>query len=222
MHKGKTKFMTNYETDSIITVEGHNIEKVEEYKYLGQNIKMKDCTYEEVMKRIKSGWSCFGRHKDILCDKRIPMIWRKKVFNQCVLSTMTYGAETWTTTKYLENKLQTAQRAMERKMLQISIRDKVRCSEIRKKTGVKDIIEKIKEAKWRWAGHVARLNDNRWTRRILEWQPRTGKRKRGRQKKRWRDDITSYLGTTWTRQARERQLWKDHEEGYIRQWMDTA
>ena len=49
------------------------------------------------------------------------------------------------------------------------------CSIIRQKTGVKEIIEKVKEAKWRWAGHVARMNDNRWTRRLMDWQPRMGK-----------------------------------------------
>ena len=79
----------------------------------------------------------------------------------CVLPTMTYGCETWTTTKYLEQKLRTAQHAMERSMLNITLRDKVRNSEIRNKTKVKDIIEKIKEAKWRRAGHVARRDDNR-------------------------------------------------------------
>ena len=31
---------------------------------------------------------------------------------------------------------------------------------------------KIKEAKWRWAGHQMRRDDNRWTRRVTEWQPR--------------------------------------------------
>ena len=35
----------------------------------------------------------------------------------------------------------------------------------------------IKLAKWRWAGHTTRRNDNRWTTRIRNWQPRTGKRK---------------------------------------------
>ena len=51
---------------------------------------------------------------------------------------------------------------------------------------------KIKEAKWRWAGHVMRRDDNRWTRRVTEWQPRNGKRTRGRQKRRCRDDLTIY------------------------------
>ena len=99
---------------------------------------------------------------------------------------------------------------------------KVRNSEIRKQTHVKDIILKIKEAKWRWAGHLMRKDDNRWTKRMTEWQPRCGQRGRGRQKLRWRDDITSYAGTTWTRLAQDRKQWKNHEEGYIQQWMNTA
>ena len=67
-----------------------------------------------------------------------------------------------------------------------------------------------------------RKDDNRWTKRMTEWQPRCGKRGRGRQKLRWRDDITSYAGTTWTRLAQDRKQWKNHEEGYIQQWMNTA
>ena len=73
----------------------------------------------------------------------------------------------------------------------ITLPDKVKNSVIRSKTKVKDILEKIEEAKWRWAGHVARKEDNRLTKRLTEWQPRTGKRRRGRQKRKWRDDITT-------------------------------
>ena len=220
IHKGKTKFMTNFQTNESIVVENDEIERVDSYKYLGQTVKMEDNTREEVLIRIKAGWSCFGRYKDILCDKKLPLILRRRVFNMCVLPTMTYGCETWTTTKYLEQKLRTAQHAMERRMLNITLRDKVRNSEIRNKTKVKDIIEKIKEAKWRWAGHVARRDDNRWTKRLTEWQPRTGKRRRGRQKRRWRDDLTAYMGTAWSRLAQDRSRWLLHEEGYTRLWME--
>ena len=47
-----------------------------------------------------------------------------------------------------------------------------------------DIIEYTLKQKWKWAGHIARLRDNRWTKRCTEWQPRRGKRSRGRPSRR--------------------------------------
>ena len=75
---------------------------------------------------------------------------------------------------------------------------------------------------WRWAGHIARMKDNRWTKRCTEWQPRRGKRSRGRPSRRWQDDITEKEGTTWIRKATDRRQWKTLMEGYILQWMDKA
>ena len=215
IHKGKTKYMTNFETNETLKIEDESIDKVDSYKYLGETVKMEDNTREEILLKIKAGWRCFGRYRDILCDNSLPMSLRTRMFNECVLHTITYGAGTWSTTKDLERKLITTQRAMERQMLRISLRDKVKNTDIRQKTKVKDILEKVKEAKWRWAGHVARMQDNRWTKRLTEWQPRTGKRKVGRPKRRWRDDLTSYLGTTWTTEAQDRRSWQLLEEGYI-------
>ena len=85
-----------------------------------------------------------------------------------------------------------------------------------------DIIECTLKQKWKWAGHIARLEYNRWTRRCTEWQPRRGKRSRGRPSRRWQDDITEKEGTTWIRKATDRRQWKTLMEGYILQWMDKA
>ena len=57
------------------------------------------------------------------------------------LSAMTYGAETWAVTKHQEKKHAVAQRSMERLLLNITKRDKIRSETIRCKAGVKDIIE---------------------------------------------------------------------------------
>ena len=96
------------------------------------------------------------------------------------------------------------------------------CSEIRKRTKVIDIIEYALKQKWKWAGHRARLKDNRWTKRCTEWQPRRGKRMRGRPSRRWQDDMTEKEGTTWIRKATDRWRLKTLMEGYILQWMDKA
>ena len=85
---------------------------------------------------------------------------------------MTYGSETWKLPKTMENKLRSAQRGMERSMLEISLRDRKRASWVREKTKVKDLLVAIKEKKWRWAGHVARREENRWNKRLTDWTPR--------------------------------------------------
>ena len=64
-------------------------------------------------------------------------------------------------------KLKTAQRAMERKMLDLKLQEKIPYSEIRKRTKIIDIIEYTLKQKWRWAGHIARMKDNRWTKRCI-------------------------------------------------------
>ena len=124
--------------------------------------------------------------------------------------------------KKTNDKLRTAQRAMERKMLDLKLQDKIPCSEIRKRTKIIDIIEYTLKQKWKWAGHIARMKDNRWTKRCTEWQPRRGKRSRGRPSRRWHYDITEKEGTTWIRKATGRRQLKTLMEGCILQWMDKA
>ena len=222
VHKGKTKYMTNYADNEDILIGQQKIEKVTEFKYLGQTTHLKDTTKEEIYARIRAGWSCFGKNKEILQDKQLPISLKKQVMDQCILPTMTYGCQTWSLNKQMTNKLRTAQRAMERKMLDLKLKDKIPCAEIRKRTKIIDIIEYTLKQKWKWAGHIARLKDNRWTRRCTEWQPRRGKRSRGRPSRRWQDDITEKEGTTWIRKATDRRRWKTLMEGYILQWMDKA
>ncbi|KAI8440612.1 hypothetical protein MSG28_001831 [Choristoneura fumiferana] len=90
---------------------------------------------------------------------------------------MTYGSETWCFTLGLINRLRVAQRAMERAMLGVSLRDRIRNEEIR--TRVIDIAKRISLLKWQWAAHIARRADGRWGRKVLEWRPRIGKRSVG-------------------------------------------
>ena len=52
--------------------------------------------------------------------------------------------------------------------LGIKITDKIPNEEISVKTNTLNIIKHITNTKWRWAGHVARMQDNRWTIRTTE------------------------------------------------------
>lgn len=162
---------------------------------------------EEINNRVRAGWASYNKYREFLNDKKITVWIKKRIFDMCILPTMTYGCQTWTLTNQRKNKLRSAQRAMERRMLNISIRQRIPHKDIRRRTGLKDIVEHAARLKWKWAGHVARLRDDRWTKRCTEWRPHGGKRNRGRQPRRWRDDINEVTGTIWQRHARDRNEW---------------
>lgn len=54
------------------------------------------------------------------------------------------------------------------------------------------IHEHIEKRQLTWFGHVKRMNVNRWPRKILEWTP-LERRKRGRPRRSWRDDINQAM-----------------------------
>ncbi|GBP53710.1 hypothetical protein EVAR_39864_1 [Eumeta japonica] len=49
---------------------------------------------------------------------------------------------------------------------------------------------------------------------IKDWYPRDGKRKRGRQHRRWEDKLKLTAGPNWRRVARDRKQWKMLEEAF--------
>ena len=128
------------------------------------------------------------------------------------------GTETWPLTIGLIKRLKLAQRAMERAMLGVSLRDRIRNEEIRRRTKVTDIALRISKLKWQWAGHIARRTDGRWGRKVLEWRPRNGKRSVGRPPTRWSDDLLKIAGRRWMQAASDRSLWKSLGEAYVQQW----
>ncbi|CAH2234461.1 jg17763 [Pararge aegeria aegeria] len=141
--------------------------------YAGSNFE------KEVNRRIQLGWAAFGKLRDIFSSK-IPQCLKTKVFEQCVFPVMTYGTETWPLTMGFIRRLRVTQRAMERATLGVSLRDRIRNEEIRRRTRVTDIAQRVAKLKWQCARHKARRTDGRWGLKVLEWRPRTGKRSVGR------------------------------------------
>ncbi|CAH2235137.1 jg16128 [Pararge aegeria aegeria] len=76
-----------------------------------------------------------------------------------------------------------------------SLRVRIRNDEIRRRTKVTGIAQRISKLKWQWAGHVCRRNDGRLGRRVLEWRPRIGKRSVGRPPARRTDDLKKVAGS---------------------------
>ena len=158
----------------------------------------------------------------ILKTRKIPLNLRVRLLEQCIIPVMTYGAQTWTITPAVIEKLQVAQRAMERALLGITLRDRRRNSWIRDKTKMIDIGERIAQLKWDFAGHVARLKDGRWTGKMVQWRPWAERRSRSRPAARWSDDLKKTAGLHWIREAQDRKNWQIKKEAYVKKWTPTG
>jgi hypothetical protein len=76
--------------------------------------------------------------------------------------------------------------------------------------GKPDIIAEIKSKRLEWLGHVVIMEENRTVKRVFEGNL-SGKRKTGRPRKRWLDDIEEDLRLMkvkrWRKKATEREVW---------------
>ena len=90
------------------------------------------------------------------------------------------------------------------------------------KVKLEDWIAGQRRRKWRWAGHVARRNDNRWSNKMLHCIELEGRRPQGHPKTRWRDAIESFVGSQttcsrrdWTTLAQNGDAWKSFEDKFV-------
>jgi endonuclease/exonuclease/phosphatase family metal-dependent hydrolase len=216
----KTKIIINsHATKGSIKMRGEELQIVDEVVYLGQQITMKSSRSGEIQRRISAGWIAFAKYRKIL-KSNIPICLKRKIYHGCIEPVITYGSQVWALNKRLVSKLRTTQRSMERAIIGVTKRDHLTNKKVRELSGTNDIISTIKKLKWSWAGHIARMKDNRWTQRTMEWIPIGQKRERARPMTRWDDEIIKFMGVTWIRKAQDRKLWKIHGEAFVQQWTD--
>ncbi|CAK1591052.1 unnamed protein product [Parnassius mnemosyne] len=213
MNTTKTKVMTNHDKVPI-TVNDTKIEYVEEYIYLGQIISPKDLTTKEINNRVQLAWKRYWSLKEIFKNPQIPLKAKKKIFDSCILPIMTYGCQSWSLTKHNLRKLENCQHSMERSMLNIKLKDKIKLETLRNQTKINDVTHCVRKLKWKWAGHMMRNNKEKWAKNVTEWCPRQNKRKKGRQRLRWEDDIRKIAGVTWRRITQDRKAWQALGEAF--------
>lgn len=203
----KTKIMTNYLELPIIFNQKH-VDYVQEYIYLGQLVSFMKSGEREIIRRISLAWNKFWSLSFILLDKKLKINIKREIMDMCILPVLIYGAQTWSLTEKQKNMLRINQRKMERKILCISLKDKIRNSEIRKRTGIQDVVIRATDIKWKWGGHLMRMEQQRWAQTTTVWEPRVGWRHQGRQATRWEDYFGKTAGSLWSRVAKDREEWK--------------
>ena len=137
-----------------------------------------------------------------------------KVYKAIVLSTLLYGAETWTVYRTQVKKLNAYMMRHLREIMKISWKDRVTNDEIYRSSGLASMADILIERNLRWTGHVHRMDAERLPRQLLYSQLSTGTRNQGRPRLRFKDVVKRNLKwrnisrDSWQTGACNRPAWR--------------
>ncbi|KAK3522926.1 hypothetical protein QTP86_009722 [Hemibagrus guttatus] len=106
--RSKTEYMCVNEREGSGTVrlQGEEVKKVQEFKYLGSTVQSNGECGKEVKKRVQAGWNGWRKVSGVLCDQKISARIKGKVYRTVVRAAMLYGLETVSLRKRQESELE--------------------------------------------------------------------------------------------------------------------
>ena len=220
------------------------VQASEGFKVLGTQFTLQGRTSAEFRSRIGAAWGKFHSLWPVLGKRDGNLTKRLRLFDTCVTQTALWCSESWLLTQNEKRRLQSTQHCMLRKIagprrrpeetwvdwIQRSTRI---ARSLAQHAGVRMWLETHLQSKWRWAGHIIRMQDDRLAKRAVEWRDSvwwhaevtnfTGHLRLRRPHKshwfRWEDDLKRYAASqgwqAWQTVARRRDVWRDHCEAFI-------
>ncbi|KAK3510573.1 hypothetical protein QTP70_010657 [Hemibagrus guttatus] len=112
--RSKTEYMCANEREGSGTVrlQGEEVKKVQEFKYLGSTVQSNGECAKEVKKRVQAGWNGWRKVSGVLYDRKISARIKGKVYRTVVRPAMLYGLETVSLRKRQESELEVAELKM--------------------------------------------------------------------------------------------------------------
>lgn len=220
INEAKTKYMKTTGTpvpnqeDNTITIGDQRFEVVNEFTYLGALIRADGDNASEIQRRIMAANRCFYGLQRHLRSKFLTRRTKCQIYKTLIRPVLTYGCESWTMRKSDEQLLL----VFERKVLRTifgAMREGERWRrrynfELRRDFGDPDIVAIVKIQRLKWAGHLARMTDNRAPAVLFRNIPE-GRRSVGRPRNRWSDGVQADLRTlgvtNWQLAAQDRAAW---------------
>ncbi|KAK3566160.1 hypothetical protein QTP86_028446 [Hemibagrus guttatus] len=112
--RSKTEYMcvNGREGSGTVRLQGEEVKKVQEFKYLGSTVQSNGECGKEVKKRVQAGWNGWRKVSGVLCDQKISARIKGKVYRTVVRAAMLYGLETVSLRKRQESELEVAELKM--------------------------------------------------------------------------------------------------------------
>jgi len=193
-----------------VTMGGVVVPRVEKFKYLGSIVEGRGDIDEDISHRIRAGWKKYKKASEVLCDKKISLRLKGRVYRMVVRPALLYGAECWPIKKTQVQRLMVAEMRMIRWMCGYTKMDMIRNVVIRERVGVAPLEDKLRETRLRWFGYVKRKSVSASVRKCEAIHLSHCKQERGRPKMSWNEvvkrDMKS-MGLTKD-MAQDRNMWR--------------
>ena len=215
MNKKKTQILRiNSKCENRMLIDDQELKEVDKYNYLGANVSKQGGGGDDIVNRICKARVSFMKLKQIWSSNIYTLRSKLRLFNTLVKPVLLYGSETWKINEGDNRKLDTFFFKCLRRILQIRWPYVVSNRDILAKTKLKTISTEVKLRRWKWVGHILRMEKNSNCETALTWTPE-GRRKVGRPKTTWRSTIENerrILGwNSWNearRVAADRTRWR--------------
>jgi len=148
----------------------------------------------KILFRKKLRADCYYSVQNILSSSLLSKMLKIKIYRTIILPVVLYGCETWSLTLMEEGRLRVFENRVLRRVFGPK-RDevtgdwrKLHNEELSDRFSLPNIVRVVKSRRMRWAGHVARMVEEREVHRVLVRKPE-GKRPLGTPRRRWEDNI---------------------------------
>jgi len=166
---------------SSIHIQDHQLEVVNQFTYLGSTATNNLSLDVELDRRIGKAASTLSKlSKKVWENNQLTSNTKIAVYKACVVSTLLYGSESWTTYTSQERKLQVLHLRCLRRILGISWQDKVTNNDVLSRAGIPSMYTLLRQRRLRWLGHVRRMEDGRIPKDLLYGELAEGHREKSR------------------------------------------
>nr|VZI47363.1 unnamed protein product [Spirometra erinaceieuropaei] len=215
MHQPSPNSATAPNAPPQISVNGTQLQVVENFPYLGSTLSRNTKIDDEVANRISKASQAFGRLQSTVWNRHgLQLSTKLKMYRAVILPTLLYGAETWTVYAKQAHRLNHFHLSCLRRILRLNWQDRIPDTDVLERTGILSIYAILKQIQLRWSGHLVRMNDERLPKRLFYGDVATGSRRQGRQIRRYKDTLNSSLKhlqintANWEELALDRPTWR--------------
>lgn len=130
-------------------------------KYLGLIVNQTCECDEDVNHRVSVAWLKWRENSGMLCDKKLPMKLKEKLYSTVMRLTLTYGSKCWSLLDRHKKKMTATEMKMVRISSGITKLDHIKSDQIRGSLHVKEpIVDKLDQERIKWFEEVEEFSQN--------------------------------------------------------------